>query len=133
MAALLLLTGVSAVAQGQVPGGGLTVGANGRSLTQLKGQVMCAGCSLEEVRKAQPSEHHLYQFSYSNGQIVMKVTEVNKSSMFEAVAWPPRLWLRANDKLLQQLSAEENLFKEMELTGLLTNSRTFDLFSITVS
>jgi hypothetical protein len=31
-----------------------------------------------------------------------------------------------------QLTAEENLFKEVELTGLLRPSRTLDLFAVTV-
>ena len=40
--------------------------------------------------------------------------------------------MRANEQLLQTLGAEENLFKEVELTGLLSNARTLDVFAITV-
>jgi hypothetical protein len=41
--------------------------------------------------------------------------------------------VRAEDKLFQQLTAEQNLFKEVEVIGLLRNTRTLDMFSVKVS
>jgi hypothetical protein len=133
MAAALVFAGVATTVQGQVPGGGSSVGGSSRGMVLIKGSVICAGCSLEEVHQAQPAEHKLYQLSYNQGQVVMKVTEVNESAMFDALAWPPRLWLRGTGSLLQQLGAEENLFKEMTITGLLRNTRTLDIFEVKVS
>jgi hypothetical protein len=62
----------------------------------------------------------------------MKVTAVNESAMFETLAWPPKLGVRGADKLLDRLSAEENLFKEMTIVGILRNSRTLDVFDLTI-
>jgi hypothetical protein len=45
---------------------------------------------------------------------------------------PPRLSVRAPDRLFQQLTAEENMFKEVEITGLLNNTNTFDVFGVAV-
>ena len=134
VAVLLLASGIATVALGQVSGVGSSFGGTGagRSMVQIKGRVICARCSLDEVRQAQPNERQLYQLSHKHGQVVMKVTAVNDAAMFDALARPPRLWVRAADSLLQQLSAEENLFKEMEITGLLSNTRTLDMFSVTI-
>jgi hypothetical protein len=83
----LLLTGVAAVTNGQAPSSGAgSFGREGRALMQIKGRVVCAACRLDEVRKAQPNEHRLYQLSYKQGQLVMQVTTVNESARFDALA-----------------------------------------------
>jgi hypothetical protein len=41
--------------------------------------------------------------------------------------------VRAKDELFQHLTAEQNLFKEVEITGLLRNTRTLEMFSVKVS
>jgi len=130
----LALGGISmtAVAQGFVGGVGTGLGGSVRTPLRLHGNVVCTGCSLEEVRRAQPREHDLYQFSHKNGQLIFKVTSVNHESMFNALAWPPRLWVRASDETLQKLAAEENLFKPIGITGILNSTRTFDVAEITV-
>lgn len=131
--AALMLASIAVGARGQVPGGGAgSFGGEGRALMQIRGKVVCAACRLDEVREAQPNAHRLYQLSYKQGQIVMQVTAVNESVRFDALAWPPRLWVRATESLLQQLSAEENLFREVEITGLLNNTRTLDIFAVTI-
>ena len=133
VAAALLLAGVTSGARGQVAGGGLSAfGGAGRGMTIIKGNVVCAGCSLEEARKAQPNEHQLYEFMHQRGQVVMKVSSVNDSQMWGRFIWPPWIWVRAQDRVFQQLAAEENLFKEVEITGLLNNSRTLDIFEVTI-
>jgi hypothetical protein len=99
---------------------------------QLRGQVVCARCTLDEVRKAQPKEHALYELTHRQGQVVMKVTWVNHSPRWRLLAWPPRLWVRAQDEVLQQLAAEENVMKEIEIVGLFHHTRTLDIFALTV-
>ena len=135
MAATLLLTslGTAAVAQGFV--GGFSRGPSGddRHLLQINGSVVCSQCSVEEVRQAHLQESGFYQFSHKNGQLVFKVASVNDTSTFQALAWPPRLWLRASDEVLQQLSAEDNLFKPLGITGVLRTTRTLDVTDVTLS
>jgi hypothetical protein len=134
MAAALLLAGITTSAQALVPGGGATgFGAGGRSMTIIKGTVLCVGCNLEEVHKAQPDKHHLYQLSHKQGRAVMQVRSINGSSMWDS-PWPPRLSVRAKDSVFQQLTAEKNLTKDVEITGILSNStRTLDIFTVTIS
>ncbi len=133
VAAALLLVGIAAGAQEQAPGGGGgSLGGETRGLMQIRGTVVCTGCSLEEVREAQPSQHDFYQLLHQRGQVVMQVSWVNNSQRWDHLAAPPRLWVRATDRLFQQLSAEENLLKEIEITGLLRNSRTLDIFAVTI-
>ena len=131
--AALLLAGAVTAAQGQVPGGGTSFGGASRGMVVITGSVVCVGCSVEEVRKAQPNEHKLYQLSHKQRQVVMKVTAVNESAMFEALAWPPKLGVRGPDRLLDRLSAEENLFKEITIVGILRSSRILDVFEVTIS
>lgn len=134
LAAALLLAGVSTMAQGQAPsGGGFAFGGGGRGLVQIQGNVVCAACSLEEVRQAQPQEQHLYQLSYQHGQVVMNITAVNGFSMFDVLASAHQLSVRAPESVLQQLGAEENLFKGMEITGVLSGTRTLDVASVTIN
>lgn len=132
LAAGLLLVGAVAVAHSQVVDGGSSFGASGRGLVTLTGSVVCAHCSLDDVRKAHPYENHYYQLSHRRGQIVMQVTTTDKTAMFESIAWPPRLWIRGEDSLLDRLGAEENLFKEMTVTGTLHTTRTLDVFDVSV-
>jgi hypothetical protein len=98
---------------------------------QIKGKVVCAGCNLAEARKAQPDKHKLLQLGHRQGQVVMEVAWVNDSQRWNQVALP-RMWVRAKDSEFAKLSAEENLFKEVEITGILSHSRTLDVGNITV-
>jgi len=133
MAATLLLAGITAGAQGDIGAGGSSFGPDGAGLVHLRGKVLCTACSLDEVRHAQPNEPALYQLSYKQGQLVMQVSWVNTTARWHRVVWPPRLWVRGEESLLEQLSAEANLFKEVEIHGILSNTRTLDLTSITLS
>ena len=135
VAATVLLTGLgtAAVAQGFV--GGFSSGYVGgvRSPLQINGSVVCSGCRLEDVQQAHPQEKDLYQLSSKNGPLVFKVASVNDPSTFNAVAWPQRLWLRASDDVLRKLSAEENVFKPIGITGILGTSRTLDVTDVAIS
>jgi hypothetical protein len=89
-------------------------------------------CTLEEVRKAQPTAHALCELTHRQGQVVLKVTWVNNSQRWRLLAWLPRLWVRAQDGVFQQPAAEENLLKEIEIRGLLNHTWTLDIFELTV-
>jgi hypothetical protein len=80
-----------------------------------------------------PHDLALYQLSSKQGRLVMRVNWVSNPTRWQRVVWPPRLWVRGEDSLLQQLSAEANLFKEVEIQGILSHTRTLDLTSITLS
>ena len=129
----LLLTGMAAGARGQIGDGGGAFGVGGNVMMQIKGKVVCAACSLEEVRKAQPGESHLYQLSSQQGRVVLKVDWVSNSARWNRVVWPQRLWVRGEERVLQQLGTEENLFKDVEITGILGNSRTLDVSTVTIT
>jgi hypothetical protein len=133
VAAALLLAGVTSGARGQVAGGGLSAfGGGGKGMTILRGNVLCAGCDLDEVQKAQPGTHHLYQLTHKQGRVVMQVKTVNDSEMWESPL-SPRFWVRAKDSVFQQLTAEENLTKEVEITAILRNTGTLDIATVTIS
>jgi len=133
MALILASVGTASVSYSFVGGFGTGLGSSVRTPLRINCSVVCTGCSLEEVRQAQPREHDLYQFSYTNGQLVFKVTSVNNESTFNALAWPPRLWVRASGETLRKLSAEENLFKPIGITGILSSTRTLDVAEIAIS
>jgi hypothetical protein len=62
----------------------------------------------------------------------MKVTWTNEPQRWSALVSSPYLWVRAKASVLQQLTAEENLFQELEVTGLLRDTRTFDIHTVKV-
>jgi hypothetical protein len=133
VAAALLLAGVTSGARGQVAGGGLSAfGGEARGMTIIKGNVLCAGCDLDEVQKAQPGTHHLYQLTHKQGQVVMQVKTVNGSEMWESPL-SPRFTVRSKDSVFQQLTAEENLTKVVEITAILRNTGTLDIATVTIS
>jgi hypothetical protein len=132
VAAALLLAGVTNGARGQMAGGGLSgFGGESRGMTIIRGHVVCAKCTLDEVQKGQPDKHHLYQLTHRQGQVVMQVRTVNGSDMW-ATPLSPRFSVRSTDSVFQQLTAEENLMKEVEVSGILGNTRTFDVFTVNI-
>ena len=133
LAVTLFLAGLTAGAQGDIGAAGSSFGPGSADSVQIRGTVLCAACSLEEVRRTQPRDLVLYQLSHKQGQLVMRISWVSNPTRWQRVVWPPRLWVRGEDSLVQQLSTEANLFKEMEIQGILSNMRTLDLTSITLS
>lgn len=133
MAAALLLAGITTGAQGFAPGGGFSAfGGGGKGMAIIKGNVLCAGCDLDEASRAQPNLHHLYQLTHKQGRVVMQVKTVNGSEMWEAPL-SPRFRVRSTDRVFQQLTAEENLTKEVEITGILGNTGTLDIAMVTIN
>jgi hypothetical protein len=133
MAAALLLAGIAPSVQGFATGGSSGFGASGRRLTILKGNVLCADCNLEEVRQTQPNRHQLYQLRHKRGQVVMRVRTVDNTPTWRYFTWPAEIHVRAKDSLFQRLTAEENLSKEVEITGLFSTTGALDIFAVTVS
>src|SRR5215470_1255655 len=86
-AATLLLVGIATGthAFSGVGGGATGLGGGGRYALRLTAKVVCTGCSLDEVRKAQPELYHLYQFTHKKGQVVVEVTAVNDSTRWGAL------------------------------------------------
>jgi hypothetical protein len=131
MTTALLVAGIATTGQAIVPGGAGSLGGEGRGLMFIKGSVVCSGCSLEQAREGQPDRRSLYQLSHKQGEVVMKITAVNDSARWSHLG-QNRLWVRAKDTEFSKLEAEENLFKEVEITGLLNNTRTLDIFGVNI-
>ena len=132
LAAALLLAGITTAAHGFAPGGMSPFGGGSRGMTLIRGNVLCAGCELTEVSKAQPGLRHLYQLTHNQGQVVLQVKTINGSGLWEAPL-SPLFAVRATDSVFQQLTAEENLTKEVEIAAILRNTRTLDIAMVTVS
>lgn len=111
-----------------------------RGITQFTGQVVCAGCSLQEARKAQPQLTNLYQLSHVNpeqGQVVMRVktfSDPHERMRWESIVGPShQLQIRVTDQVFKELTAEENLFRELTVIGLLRSTKVLDIDSVKVS
>jgi hypothetical protein len=80
----------------------------------FRGQVVCAGCTLEDMRTTPPASRALlYELIHQQERVVMEVTP-------ESASLPARrLWLRSGAQVWPVLTAEENFFKEIEVSGLL--------------
>lgn len=77
----------------------------GRGWVQLTGQVLCAGCTLEELRTNPPAPAaRLFQLNHRRGQVVMQVSAGHEEVPYHA------LWLKGEDGVFETLAAEENLF-----------------------
>jgi hypothetical protein len=131
VAAALLLAGVPNAARGQVPGGSFGVGGELRGLTTIQGHVVCVGCSLDEVQKTQPALRHLYQWTHRQGRLVFQVSTIDGLAMW-AAPLSPRFTVRCSARVFGQLTAEENLMKELEITGWLRNTGTLDIAAVTI-
>jgi len=57
-----------AYAQGQGTNGPSSFGGELRGSTEIKGKVLCVGCTVDDVLNAQPEEHNLYLLKYDRGQ-----------------------------------------------------------------
>lgn len=121
---------------GQAPGHVMPFGGELRGLTRLTGEVVCVGCSLEEAREARQNAGDLYLLRHPKGQVVLRVESFYDPA--EHIRWESiaglshRLTARAPDWVFAELMAEENLFKEVEVTGLLRSDRTFDISQVRV-
>ena len=131
--ALLLASMTTGTRAQAVSSAGLSsFGGESRGITEFTGKVICVGCTLKEVQEAHPDQQDFYQLTHRQGQVVMEVQTKREPQVWSYFALPPRLAVRCQDELFAQLTAEKNLFKEVEVTGLLRNMRTLDMFDVTV-
>ncbi|MGE0683627.1 MAG: hypothetical protein AB7P69_22355 [Candidatus Binatia bacterium] len=142
--AILLLIGIgaSSVVFGHSEFGTGSFGGELRGATRVTGRVLCLACTVKDMQEAFP-EHgpDLYVFKNGTQQAVFQVTAVGKIPSGEEASqlahWiaitglNKQINVRMNDKLWQSLTAAENIHKEVELTGLLRSTRTFDVAVIT--
>lgn len=136
-----ILLSLTVRVEGQVPGGGLgSLGGELRGMTQFTGHVVCVDCSLQEAREAHPQLTNLYQLIHvdpEQSQVVMQVETFSDPA--ERMRWESvvglshQLQMRTTDDVFQALTAEENLFKELTVTGLLRSTRVMDVNSVRVS
>ncbi len=134
IATLLMLGSLSTNARG-ITVGGFTgpAGGESRSLLQLYGSVVCSACSLDEVTEVQGlTGKKFYELTHRKGQIVMDLKAVSETRRWSTSLGPRRFSVRAKDSVFEQLMAEENLFKAVEITGVLRNTRTLDLAAVTI-
>jgi len=129
----LFLSGVISGAQGFIPGGGGGgIGGELRGMMVIKGTVVCVACRVEEVREGQPDTRNLLELLRKEERIVLQIQAVNGSSLWEAPL-SARWSVRAQDGVFRQLTAEENRYKEVEITGILHNTQVLDIATVTVS
>jgi hypothetical protein len=108
-------------------------GRDARGMVHLKGSVVCGQCSLDEVRSHEVNQEQLYQFTHTQGgSLVMRVRSVNDSPTWRYFGWPSEIQVRADDEVFRKLTAEENMFKEVEINGALSTTRALDIFDVTI-
>ncbi len=125
-----MFTAVAASAQtGTYPGG--SFGGELRGGTRFHGTIVCANCTLEQAQAANPRLGHLYAFASHRGQVILHLQDADERMWWESIAGlSNKVWLRAPDEVLASLTAEENLFKQVEITGLLRKSGVFDIGAV---
>jgi hypothetical protein len=150
----VFLTGLvsSALAQGVGVAGGAGPGAGGsafggelRGPTIIEGRVICARCTLDDVRATQPDLTDLYEFHHDDGALVIQILpHYNIDPLAYNVWWQSDgaiRWMslvglnksvsvRTPSYLYRQLMAEENLLRPVQLNGLLRRTRTYDVVSV---
>jgi len=110
-------------------------GGQFRPLTKLRGDVVCVDCTLSQARRARPDAIHLYEMKYPGGRLVMNIDWVNHESrqyLEDVAGLNDRLLLRGSQSMLEKLTDETSQFKEVEITGVLRSTRTFDILAVDV-
>ena len=132
LAVAFLLTGLTASAFGFVGLSPWQPGIPGR-LIQLRGTVVCTGCTLTEARRLQHDRYgnQFYEVTSQQGQLVLNIHAVSSPRWFDEVT-VPQFSLRGEEGLLQPLSAQETQTKNVELTGLLTAPRTLEVSAVVI-
>lgn len=130
-ATALLLAGITSGAQGYTGSALLNNRLNG---IQLRGRVVCTGCSLAEVQEAQPEKwgNRLYRITHRQQQVVMEVDWISDPLQWNRLITTPHLQLRGADSLFEQLTTEKNRFKNVEVSGMLSPAQTLDMNKITI-
>ncbi len=139
---ILFLAGSFTVAGAQMGRGMGGIGGELRGLTRVKGKVLCTDCSLDQAKDANPDlSAKLYEFTNNHELAVFQLLGVGEvggiqnpsdlSYWITVTGMDKKLSLRLPETLWTRLTAEENLAKEVELTGMLRNTGTFDVAQVT--
>ena len=136
MTAVLLLGGVP-LTWAQAPASSAGVGPLGgelRGIMQFTGKVVCTGdCTIDEVHQANPQLPNLYLMTHvghEQQQAVVSVENTSEPQRWDAVVFPHEVLIRSTDELFHKLTAEENLYKKVSVTGLLRNDRIMDVSQV---
>jgi hypothetical protein len=127
-----LLTGLSPTVWGQAPRIPVVPFQNFTELTRVTGEVLCVDCTLADMRRVGAAGGSLYEFHSAYGNSVLRVDAVDDATRWASVTQGRRLTVRAADPVLRALTAEENLSRELEITGLLSSDRTLDVAEVRV-
>lgn len=128
---VMLLAGLGTIVQSAMsPRGGYS-SRLGTSWIELRGRVLCAACTLEDQQQLRPiPKTRLYQLNHRQGQVVMEANPQTVALDFR------RLWIRGGDEVFATLSAQENRFKEIVISGVfreyLPTAGTLDLATVSV-
>jgi len=103
----------------------------GKGWVQFHARILCAACSIKELPIAQPTRRKaLYELKHYTGQVVVEMTSQEEPLSYD------RLWLKTDEQTFGNLMKEENLFKQIEVSGLLREymptSGTLDLATVTI-
>jgi len=134
-ATFLFLSGASLCwAQASGGSGVMPFGGELRGIMQFTGKVVCVGCSISEVHQAQPELENLYLLKHVGNekqQAVVTVSTISEPMRWDAVVFPHQLLVRTTDALFNKLTAEDNLYKTVQVAGLLRNDRIMDVEAVT--
>lgn len=137
LVAFVLLGGTSATSWALGPGApvGLSFGGGElRGLSGVGGRVLCASCTLREVRAARPEVVGLYELQHRQGQVVMQIDrpeDASNAAWWQSIVSMNHIMaVRTPDYLFAQLMAEENHNRRVALQGLLRPTRTYDIVAV---
>lgn len=105
----------------------------GGQQTQLTGRLVCADCSVTEARKTQPHKYgnHLYQLQLGQRRAVMEVRATNHFTWLNHLM-RPNIRVQGEENLLLALTSQDNVRKDVTLTGLLLDAHTLNVQEITI-
>jgi hypothetical protein len=130
------LIGIASSAWGQPGYGRPSFGGELQRFTEFTGRVVCVGCTLDEASKARPRLFNLYQLNHGQDQVVMQIDSFGDASdrhyWQSVVGLADMVSIRTARHVFEELTSEENLFKEMTVTGVLHSTRTLDIGNIKV-
>ncbi len=138
LAAFLFVAGITTQVQGFTGGGDACAhggfGGSVRSMIQFTGTIMCVDCNLADFEQIRPGiEGDFYELNYEGQRLVINITAiVGQENGWGAIAWPPSLYVRTKPSNFQKLVAEENLFKTIEVTGLIRGTRRLDIMTLVI-
>lgn len=130
VAAALMLIGVTSSVYGFTgPYSALTRGSRE---VQLTGRVICTNCTLNEARKTQPKySNHLYRLTLGQQPVIMEVYQTTDVTWLSHLMMP-HIRVRGEENLLLPLTNQDNVRKNLTISGSLLDAQTLNVREITV-